>query len=130
LASIRGGRPPAAPARDAELAHPAVQRLIAAVCHGAAGLLAAKRADGRSILHGKRVNGFANDEERAIGLDGVVPFLLQDRMAALAGEFVQGAAFTPFAVRDGQLITDQNPMSSGLVAAHQLQALQESTDAA
>jgi putative intracellular protease/amidase len=29
LASIRGGRPPAAPARDSELAHSAVQRLLA-----------------------------------------------------------------------------------------------------
>jgi putative intracellular protease/amidase len=183
LASIRGGKPPTASARDSELAHPAVQRLladqetqaalertvpidsvnasafdavflpgghgtvwdfpasealaqlvgtlfdagkpVAAVCHGPAGLLAARRADGRSILHGRRVNGFANDEERAIGLDGVVPYLLQDRLAALAGEVVVAPPFTAFALRDGPLITGQNPMSSAEVARLLLQALAE-----
>jgi putative intracellular protease/amidase len=45
-----------------------------AVCHGSAGLIKALRNDGKSILQGRRVNGFTNAEEVASGLMNVVPF--------------------------------------------------------
>jgi putative intracellular protease/amidase len=99
-------------------------RPVAAVCHGPAGLVLARRSDGQSILHGKRVNSFTDEEETAIELMDVVPFHLETRLKELGGEFVRGPMWKPFAVRDGHLITGQNPASSTLVAQHLIEALQ------
>ncbi len=96
---------------------------IAAVCHGPAGLTTARRSDGESILAGKRVSGFTNDEENEAGLSEVVPFLLETRMRELGGHFEKAPNWQPFAVCDGKLITGQNPASSKLVADHLLGAL-------
>lgn len=108
--------------RAVEAAYQA-NKIIAAVCHGPAGLVAAKRADGKSILHGKRVNAFTDDEEAAAGLTHVVPFALETRMREQGGIFEKADNWHAFAVRDGNLITGQNPMSSALVAQHVLDAL-------
>ena len=97
---------------------------VAAVCHGPAGLVKALRPDGKSILFGKKVNGFTNEEETAAGLMDVVPFHLQTRMKELGGTFESGPMWQPYAVRDGNLITGQNPQSSALVASHVVAALQ------
>lgn len=102
----------------------AAGKVIAAVCHGPAGLVTARRPDGQSILAGKRVNGFTDDEERAAGLSDVVPFTLESRMRELGGLFDKAPNWQAFAVRDGLLITGQNPSSSTLVAQHVLSALQ------
>lgn len=85
---------------------------IGSVCHGPAGLLGARRPDGRPIVEDRRVNGFTNAEEAAAGMTGVVPFLLQTRLQELGGRFEHAAVFAPFAVSDGNLITGQNPASS------------------
>ncbi len=98
-------------------------KVIAAVCHGPAGLVSAKRPDGKSILHGKRINAFTNDEEAAAGLTQVVPFALETRLREQGGLFEKADNWHAFAVRDGNLITGQNPMSSALVAQHVLDAL-------
>lgn len=97
--------------------------IVAAVCHGPAGLVSARRRDGRPIVEDRRVNGFTNSEERAVGLADVVPFLLEDRLKDLGGRFECGPDWQPFAVRDGNLITGQNPQSSALVAQHVLTAV-------
>jgi putative intracellular protease/amidase len=98
-------------------------KVIGAVCHGPAGLVGARRADGQSILAGKRVNAFTNAEEAAVGLTQVVPFLLETRMRDLGARFENSANFHCHVVRDGQLVTGQNPMSSAAVAAEMLAAL-------
>lgn len=98
-------------------------KLIASVCHGAAGLVSARRPDGRSVVHGVRVNGFTDAEEAAVGLTGVVPFALESRLRELGARFEGGPNWQPFAVRDGQFVTGQNPQSSALVARHLLDAL-------
>lgn len=96
---------------------------VAAVCHGPAGLTLAKGADGCSIVAGKTITGFTNGEEEAVGLTSVVPFLLEDRLRELGGDYRKGPNFAPFALRDGLLITGQNPASAGKVAALTLEAL-------
>ena len=98
-------------------------KLVAAVCHGPAGLVKARRQDGRPIVEGLRVSGFANTEEEAVGLTSVVPFLLEDRLRELGGHYERGPDFQPFAIQDGNLITGQNPQSSDLVARRLLDAL-------
>ena len=100
-------------------------RIVAAVCHGPAGLVSAKRADGRPVVDGRKVSGFTNSEEDGVGLSGVVPFLLEDRLSELGGRFERGPDWQPYGVRDGNLITGQNPQSSELVARLVLGALEE-----
>ena len=98
-------------------------KLIGAVCHGPAGLLGARRGDGAPLIAGRRVNGFTNAEEEAVQLTEVVPFLLETRLREQGGRYECGDKFTPFAVRDGNLVTGQNPMSSEKVATAMIEAL-------
>jgi putative intracellular protease/amidase len=86
--------------------------VVAAVCHGPAGLVGARFADGKPVVAGRRVAGFANSEERAVGLAEVVPFLLESRLRELGGRYESGPDFQPFAIADGKLVTGQNPASS------------------
>jgi putative intracellular protease/amidase len=58
-----------------------------------------------------------------------VPFLLENRLKDLGAQFERGADWQPFAVRDGRLITGQNPQSSELVARHVIEVLQDDEDA-
>jgi putative intracellular protease/amidase len=98
-------------------------KLIASVCHGAAGLVTARRPDGKSVVEGKRINAFTDAEEDAVGLTNVVPFPLESKLRELGACFEGAANWTAFAVRDGQFITGQNPQSSRLVADYVLDAL-------
>ncbi len=91
-------------------------RVVAAVCHGPAGLVAALDGEGHPIVAGRRVTGFTDAEEVAVGLEGVVPFLLESRLRDLGGTFEAGPNFKPHAVADGRLVTGQNPASSALTA--------------
>lgn len=100
-------------------------KVIGAVCHGPTGLVGATRPDGRSILAGRAVNSFTDDEERAVGLAHEVPFLLESRIRKLGGLFQAADTFQPHAVRDANLITGQNPASSTRVAELLVQALDE-----
>lgn len=88
------------------------KKIVSAVCHGPAGLLQATDRNGNSILKGKKITGFTNNEESAVGLTKTVPFLLENRMKELGGKFEKGQDFKPFIVSDGQLITGQNPKSA------------------
>ncbi len=90
--------------------------VIAAVCHGPAGLTTARLHDGSLLIDGRQVTGFANAEEAAIELTDVVPFLLADRLAAAGGKYSEGPVWKSHVVTDGKLVTGQNPASAGDVA--------------
>lgn len=90
--------------------------VIGAVCHGPAGLLSARLASGDPLVKGRRVAGFTNAEEDAVGLTGTVPFLLADQLRAQGAQHQTGPDWQPFALADGRLVTGQNPASSAEVA--------------
>lgn len=96
--------------------------VVGAVCHGPAGLLSARLPSGDPLVHGRRVAGFTNSEEDAVGLSDVVPFMLEDQLKAQGGKHQKGPDWQPFAVADGKLVTGQNPASSAEVARLMLQA--------
>ena len=98
-------------------------RIVAAVCHGPAGLVSAKKPDGTPFVEGRRVAAFTDSEERAVGLDQAVPFLLETRMKDLGAIHEAGPDFQPFALRDGNLVTGQNPASATRTAELVLEAL-------
>jgi putative intracellular protease/amidase len=99
--------------------------VVGAVCHGPVGLINAKRADGRPLVEGLRVNGFTDAEERAVKLEGVVPLLLETRLRSLGGKFENGPNFSDYVVRDGRLVTGQNPQSAHSAAKLVVEALAE-----
>lgn len=98
-------------------------KVIAAVCHGPAGLVNARDKNGRPLVRDRRVTGFTDSEEHAVGLAKIVPFLLETRLRELGGLYESVADFQPFAVADGRLVTGQNPASSALTARLTLEAL-------
>ncbi|MDX5417693.1 MAG: type 1 glutamine amidotransferase domain-containing protein [Hymenobacteraceae bacterium] len=101
------------------------QKPVAAVCHGPAVLLQAKAADGQPLVKGKNVAGFTNSEEEGVQLTKVVPFLIEDRMKELGGNYSKGEDWQPHVVTDGLLITGQNPASSEPAAEELLKLLQK-----
>jgi putative intracellular protease/amidase len=88
---------------------------VALVCHSP-GVLHRVTYKGAPIVKGKRVTGFANSEEEAVGLTNVVPFLVEDELKRLGGIFEKAPNWQPFSVVDGLLITGQNPASSTVAA--------------
>jgi len=75
------------------------------------------------LVKGRRVTSFSDSEERAIGLDRTVPFLLESRLRAIGARYECTGNFQPFAIADGRLITGQNPASSAQTAQLVLAAL-------
>lgn len=87
-------------------------RIIAAVCHGPAGLVRATKADGTPLVAGKKMTGFTNEAEILAGMDSVVPFALETKLRALGAAFESTSPWGIYVVVDGNLITGQNPQSS------------------
>lgn len=85
---------------------------VGAVCHAPAVLRHVRRADGEPLVKDRRVTGFTNTEEEAVGLTDVVPFLVENMLNRNGGLYEKGADFAPFVVTDGRLVTGQNPASS------------------
>ena len=105
-------------------------KVVAAVCHGPAGLVGAKAADGSPLVKGRRVAAFTDSEEHAVGLQDAVPFLLETRLKELGATHVSAPDFEAFAVRDGTLVTGQNPASAQKTADLVLQAVSDIQQAA
>lgn len=96
---------------------------VAAVCHAPGVLRHAKTVDGSALVAGKRITGFTNSEEQAVGLKEVVPFLVQDEMTRLGARFEHTDDWGVYTLRDGLLITGQNPASSAATAEELLKLL-------
>lgn len=101
----------------------AQEKPIAFVCHAPAVLKDVKNTDGESIVKGKKVTGFSNSEEEAVGLTEVVPLLLEDMLKANGAMYSKGGDWAAYALQDGHLITGQNPASSKLVAKKLFESL-------
>jgi len=71
-----------------------------------------KTPEGKPLVEGRKVTGFTNSEEEAVGLTQIVPFLVEDELIAKGGIYSKGADWSSYVVTDGLLITGQNPTSS------------------
>lgn len=96
---------------------------IGFVCHAPAALKNVKNPDGSPLVKGKKVTGFTNTEENAVGLTDVVPFLVEDMLNDNGGIYSKKEDWAAHAIQDGNLITGQNPASSELVAEKLLESL-------
>ncbi|MGV9002607.1 type 1 glutamine amidotransferase domain-containing protein [Flavobacterium sp.] len=95
---------------------------IAFVCHAPA-VLKNVKIKGSFLVKGKKVTGFSNSEEDAVGLTKIVPVLLENALQENGAIYSKVGDWQPYAVEDGLLITGQNPASSKLVAQKLLSKL-------
>ena len=86
---------------------------VALVCHAPGVLRHVRTSAGKPLVDGKNVTGFTNGEEADVGLTKVVPFLVEDELLGLGAIFSKVKNWGVYTVADGQLITGQNPASSG-----------------
>lgn len=89
---------------------------VGVVCHAPAVLRHPRRADGKPLVEGKRVTGFSNSEEAAVGLEEVVPFLLEDMLKGKGARYEKADDWQSHVVCDGLLVSGQNPASSAAAA--------------
>jgi len=98
---------------------------VSAVCHGPAGLVNIKLSDGKYLVDGKKVNSFTNEEEDAVGLTDVVPFLLETKLIERGAIFEKSGIWQTHVVVDQRLITGQNPASAKKVGEELLKVLKD-----
>jgi len=98
---------------------------VAAVCHAPVALINVRGKDGDYLIRGKRVTGFTDTEEDAVGLTSVVHFLLEDELRERGGIFSKGPNWSSHIEVDGKLITGQNPASSKAGAEALLKLLRQ-----
>ncbi|QJR81570.1 type 1 glutamine amidotransferase domain-containing protein [Alteromonas pelagimontana] len=85
---------------------------VAAVCHAPIVLKEVKGKDGKPYIKDKEVTGFSNSEEKAMSLNDVVPYLVEDALKEKGAKFMSTKDFEPKVCESGLLITGQNPASS------------------
>lgn len=115
-------------ARLAEIAREIYEAegVVAAVCHGPAALVNITLSDGRYLVEGRTVATFTNEEETAVGLTEVVPFLLESRLRERGAQIAKAANFQAHTVVSERLVTGQNPASATPVAEQVVAVLAQS----
>lgn len=98
---------------------------VVTVCHAPAVLLHVKDEADEPLVKGKNVTGFTNTEEDAVKLTEVVPFLLEDELKSKGGLYSKKEDWASYVVKDGMLITGQNPASSEEAAKELLKLLKD-----
>jgi len=101
------------------------QKPVAFVCHAPGALIKVKLENGDPLVKGKKVTGFSDTEEAAVKLTDVVPFLLEDELKKLGGIYSKGPDWGRYVLKDGLLITGQNPASSEEAAKLLLKTVSE-----
>ncbi len=101
-------------------------RIIAAVCHGPAALVNAKKSDGSFIVSNKQITAFTNAEEKAVKLDKDMPFMLETKLREEGAKFITAPNWSAHVQVDGKLVTGQNPASSEKTAAAVIKLLDQS----
>jgi putative intracellular protease/amidase len=94
--------------------------IVATLCHGTAALLNVRLSNGQYLLQGRTVTGFSNAEEQLVeqmlGVTGLMPFWIENEVPSRGGTYTSAAPWTPFATRDGRLVTGQQQYSGRAVA--------------
>ncbi len=98
---------------------------VVAVCHAPAVLLHVKDVEGNLLVKGKKVTGFTNSEEEAVKLTDVVPFLLENELKNKGGIYSKKEDWVSYVVKNGMLITGQNPASSEAAAKELVKILKD-----
>lgn len=104
-------------------------KVVSAVCHGVVGLLNVRLSSGNLLIKGRAVTGFADLEEKLLGLATKVPFLTESALREHGARYERGFPFLPHVAVSERLITGQNPASTRAVAARLISALKRTQPA-
>lgn len=99
--------------------------VVSAVCHGPAGLVNIKLSNGKYLVDGKKVNSFTNEEEHAVKLENIVPFMLESKLIERGGIFEKSGLWQKHVTVDQRVVTGQNPQSAQGVGEATLAELQK-----
>lgn len=99
--------------------------VVSAVCHGPAGLVNIKLSNGNYLVAGKKINAFTNEEEIAVKLENVVPFLLETKLIERGAKFEKSGLWQAHVTVDQRVVTGQNPQSAHGVGEAVLRELQQ-----
>ena len=87
--------------------------VVGAVCHGYCGLLNTRLSDGGYLVAGRRLTGFAWQEEVLARVDKLVPYNAEQVVKERGARYEKARLpFVSYAVTDGNLVTGQNPGSA------------------
>ena len=91
--------------------------IVSSVCHGYCGLLNTTLSDGSLLVAGRKVTGFAWQEEVLARVDKLVPYNAEEEMRKRGALYEKAKLpFVSYAVADGNLVTGQNPGSARATA--------------
>lgn len=90
--------------------------VVGAICHGVSGLLNVKLSNGKALVENRNINSFTNEEEEAVKLDKLVPFLLETELELKGAKFLKSPKFTEHVEISDRLLTGQNPQSAEKLA--------------
>lgn len=98
--------------------------VVAAICHGTAGLAYLKDDAGKSLYNGKKITGFPNKFERKEAeYYKTFPFVIDEAIKSNGGNFVYSdKGWDGFTIVDGRFVTGQDPSSASKMA-HDIIAL-------
>lgn len=85
---------------------------VLSVCHGIAGLFNIRLANNDYLIANKKLTGFTKAEELLAMKSKVVPFDNEEMTVRRKGYFIKKLFFKSHVVKDGHLITGQNPYST------------------
>lgn len=91
-------------------------RMVAAVCHGVAGLASARKTTGELVVQGLRLTCFSNVEEEQVGYVPHLPILPQNLLTSRGALYSCAEPWLEHVVADGKILTGQNPASAGALA--------------
>jgi putative intracellular protease/amidase len=101
------------------------QGVIAAVCHGTAGLVNLKTSDGKYLVAGKNINGVPDrHESKKLPHYAQYPFIIETLLKERGGDFRHSEVGTPHVEIAGRLVTGQNSLSSAMVTQQSIEISQ------
>lgn len=102
--------------------------VVGSVCHGYCGLLNIKLSNGKRLIDGRKLTGFSWFEEVLAGVAKKVPYNAEALAKQYGAHYMKKMIpFAPYVVRDGNLVTGQNPFSARLTALKMIEAIEENS---
>lgn len=89
---------------------------IGLVGHGVVALVSLTKDNGEPLVKGKKLTSFSNSEAKSAQLNGEPDFYLQSKLISLGAWYSKAPDFASYVVADDNIITGQNPASSGETA--------------